>query len=135
MKVGRSCGTCRMRKSRAKDPIRYAYNNSKNRAKQRKSAQWPDGIPFTITLDYFRRFCYRTNYHKNKGKSSESYSIDRKKEHLGYVPGNIASVKLGDNIRKYHKTKRCEWSGYHPEKGAMFVAVTEFEMPEEDKYF
>jgi hypothetical protein len=133
--VGKKCSTCRSKAWREKHPIEYSYKNLRNRARQRKTAFFPNGIPFEISLAYFKKFCYRTKYIQKKGKSSEGFSVDRKNEELGYVEGNIRAIPLGDNVRKYHKTKRCTWSGYHPDKGHLFVAATETELTEEEKYF
>lgn len=61
------------------------------------------GIAFTITYEYFQRFCYKTNYIAGKGRSSMSYSIDRDKNHLGYIPGNIKIMYKGLNSAKGDK--------------------------------
>lgn len=58
------------------------------------------GKVFTITFDYFKRFCYRTNYMAGKGRTKESYSIDRHKNELGYIPGNIKCRTLSFNSSK-----------------------------------
>lgn len=76
------------------DPVRYSYNNLKVNATRR-------GKPFTITLAYFRRFCYRTDYIAGKGRTADSYTVDRIKEHLGYIPGNLQKLKNKDNVKKY----------------------------------
>lgn len=89
------CSTCRARKSRLADPVRYAYNNLKNRAKQRK-------IVFTITLDQFREFCIKTKYMAGKGKTAYSYTIDRKHEDIGYHADNLQVLISKDNIKKYY---------------------------------
>lgn len=97
---GSFCSTCRSRKARSADPVRYAYNNLRNRAKQRRSSLWPNGIPFTITLAEFRAFCHLTQYIAGKGKTATSYSLDRIREWEGYHVGNIQVLPLGDNVRK-----------------------------------
>jgi hypothetical protein len=98
------CSTCRSRKSRAKDIIKHAYNNKKSDAKRR-------GIPFTITLAYFRRFCYRYKFVKNMGRTAHSYSVDRKKNHLGYIPGNIQALTISQNASKGTRVMSYDW--YH----------------------
>jgi hypothetical protein len=97
------CSTCRCRKTRIEDPERYNYNNIKNRAKQR-------GIDFTITLDQFRKFCYKVNYSGYAaGKATDSRSIDRIDNTKGYIEGNLAVVSIGYNVQKFfmydYKTK------------------------------
>lgn len=91
---GKLCSTCRSRKSRLADPVRYAFNNLKNRAKQR-------GKIFTITLVQFREFCHGVTYIGFAGRSAKSYSIDRIKEECGYHIDNIQVKQLGDNVKKY----------------------------------
>lgn len=91
---GKMCNTCRCRKSRIEDPVRYAYNNLKNRAKQR-------GVIFTITLDQFRVWCKKVEYIGFAGRSSESYTIDRKHNDIGYHIDNIQAMTKADNIKKF----------------------------------
>lgn len=88
------CGTCANKAWREKDPVKTSYVNLKHNAKRR-------GKVFTITLAYFRRFCYRTDYIAGKGRTADSWTVDRIKEWLGYVPGNLQKLKNGDNTRKY----------------------------------
>lgn len=38
---------------------------------------------------------------QKKGIYRNSYHIDRIKEHLGYIPGNIQVIKNIDNLEKY----------------------------------
>ncbi len=90
------CSTCRCRKSRAADPIRYAFNNKKNRAQQKE-------IFWDLTIEEFRAFCFRTEYHLKKGRGIGSFDIDRKIE--GKTPGyTLSNIQLKDkvkNIKKY----------------------------------
>lgn len=89
------CSTCRSKKCRDKDPVRYAFNNIRNRAKQR-------GLAFTITLEQFRQFCIKTRFIAGKGRSSESYTIDRIYNGVGYHIDNIQVLRKCDNVRKYY---------------------------------
>jgi hypothetical protein len=88
------CSTCRSRKCRKADPVRYAYNNLRNHAEAR-------GILFTITLDQFREFCRKVNYIGFKGRSAESYTIDRRHEDIGYHIDNIQVLSNSNNVKKY----------------------------------
>ncbi len=88
------CGTCRSRKARLADPVRYAFNNLRNRAKQR-------GVIFTITLAQFRDWCTKVTYIGFAGRSSESFTIDRKHNDVGYHIDNIQVLTKRDNIKKY----------------------------------
>lgn len=91
---GKMCGSCRSRKSRISDPVRYAYNNLKNRANQRS-------VLFTITLEQFREWCCKVKYIGFAGRSSESYTIDRKYNDVGYHIDNIQVMTKSNNIKKY----------------------------------
>ena len=86
--------TERSRKARAADPVRYSYVSLRNNAKRR-------GKVFTITLDYFKQFCYATDYLKGKGRTATSYTVDRIDESRGYVAGNLQVLTLTANVRKY----------------------------------
>ena len=94
MKHRKKCGSCAARAWRATDPVRSAFNNLKSHAKQR-------GKPFTITLDYFRAFCIKTKYLAGRGRSADSYHVDRIDERLGYVPGNLQVLTNSENVKKY----------------------------------
>jgi len=85
---------------RKANPKKYAYQTLRNNAKRR-------GKEFTITYEYFCVFCYRYKYIGRKGRTADGYGIDRINETKGYVPGNIAIKKNGNNTRKY---KAYEWS-------------------------
>lgn len=93
LKHRKRCGTCANKRWRV-DPIRASYNNLKSNAKRRKKV-------FTITLAYFTKFCYRTDYIAGKGRTADSYTVDRIIEELGYIPGNIQKLKNTDNVKKY----------------------------------
>lgn len=88
------CNPCRSAKDKASDPVRYAYRVWKNNAKRR-------GKEFDITLEYFREFCYKTEYMTGKGRTKESLHIDRVIESKGYVKGNIRTLKNEKNVKKY----------------------------------
>jgi hypothetical protein len=101
--TGKLCGTCRARKWRLEHPEKYSYNNLKNRATQR-------GIEFTLTFEEFKKFCVKTKYIAGKGRHAEGLTIDRRDETKGYTMGNIRTLTLSKNIKKYlsydwqHKT-------------------------------
>lgn len=89
------CSTCRSKKCRANNPYRYAFNNIRNRAKQR-------GLAFTITFEQFKTFCIKTKYIAGKGRSADSYTIDRIYNNIGYHIDNIQVLVKRDNTRKYY---------------------------------
>lgn len=80
--------TCRSRKRRAADQIKYQWQNLKDRAKQRPKE-------FKITLEYFRMWCKDVNFVIGED------SVDRKDNNIGYIEGNLNKIPLLDNIRKY----------------------------------
>ena len=98
----RFCHTCRSRKKRAKDPVRYSYDTLKANAKRRNKA-------FELTFAQFKRFCRKTNYIAGKGRSKDSYTIDRKKNHIGYVLSNIRVITKSENSSKGTKKLEYDW--------------------------
>lgn len=66
----------------------------RNRALQRD-------IIFTITLEQFRQWCVKVDYIGFAGRSSESYTIDRKHNDIGYHIDNIQVLTKAQNITKY----------------------------------
>lgn len=88
------CEKCIKARTRAKDPVKTAYQNLRDSARKR-------GKEFTITLDYFRRFCKRTDYMVGKGRTKESYHVDRKDESKGYIPGNLQVLTNSENVKKF----------------------------------
>lgn len=101
------CGTCRNRKAKMNDPIRYAYNNLKAHAKKRVFIKTGEiGIPFTITLEQFRRWCRKVKYTGQYGRTVDSFDIDREEGLEGYHIWNIKKLKKLKNIEKYHKVEK-----------------------------
>jgi len=86
---------CGKKAWRKKYPIKAAYQTLKYNAKRR-------GKTFTITFEYFKAFCFVTNYHKKRGKRKDCYSVDRINPELGYIEGNIRSITVSDNVRRVH---------------------------------
>lgn len=98
------CGTCRSRKYRLADPVRYAYNNHKSRAAKAN-------IPFDLTLEEFREFCIEHIYIQSKSRAAEGYTLDRiiddpAKGYHGYRRDNIQVLTNAENSRKYQLQKR-----------------------------
>lgn len=100
------CSTCRSRKTREADPIRYAYNTTKSNAKHRRKR-------FELTFEQFKAFCYKEDYIRGKGRTKESFTIDCIINELGYVEGNIRVLPLVENARKGAKYLYYDWAtGY-----------------------
>ena len=87
------CYKCILRKWRANNPVRTAYNTLRDNAKRR-------GKVFTLTFEYFEEFCRANNYVERRGNGSEDLTIDRIDPHRGYEPGNIQVLTRADNNRK-----------------------------------
>lgn len=87
------CRPCRTIRERESDPIRYSYNNCCKNARRR-------GIPFNISLDYYRKFVTSTEYMAKKGRFKQSFHVDRIYEWLGYVEGNLQILTNEQNMRK-----------------------------------
>lgn len=80
-------------KFRNDNPEAYWHDVLRSNAKRRK-------IDFQITLEEFKKFCSRTNYIKLKGRSPNSYTIDRKISTIGYTYDNIQILTLSQNVKK-----------------------------------
>lgn len=90
--IGRSyfCYKCLSRRSRAKDRLKAFFFSWRSNAKRRKKE-------FTITFEYFKSWAAENNY-----KPYSGLTIDRIREELGYIPGNIQILTLTENVRKYY---------------------------------
>jgi hypothetical protein len=88
-----NCGTCSSQRSRANNPVRYAYTALKNNSRRR-------GVFFDLTLEEFTNFCFETDYLAGKGRTKKSFSIDRIKEDVGYTATNICVLTVSDNSKK-----------------------------------
>lgn len=78
-----------------KNPLKYAYDNLRNRTRQR-------GLPFTITYDWYANFCITTGYAEGKGGKAESLTLDRIDPTRGYEPDNLQVLTRKDNSEKHH---------------------------------
>lgn len=87
------CTTCSTRKWRAKNLERSAYLNLRANSKRRN-------IKFELTYEQFLEFGYKHKYFAGKGKTKDSYSIDRINNELGYVIDNIQVLTISENSRK-----------------------------------
>lgn len=116
----RECHSCRKRNYAKRNPLRYAYNNLKQNAKRR-------GKEFDLTFDQFRKWAIRTDYIVAKGRSSESYTIDRIDNTKGYTVDNIQILSNADNVRK-RMTLQYD---YNPETRSMEFYSNHY-LPQQD---
>ena len=96
------CKRCYSREYKKKNPIKTCFYNLKSNSKRR-------GKYFDLTLEQFTNFCHKTEYHIKKGKTVDSYSIDRIDPEKGYTITNIQILTLGDNSRKGTKKVEYDW--------------------------
>lgn len=89
------CPRCQSRWLKKHHPLKYYFGKLRRRAKER-------GKDFSLTFEQYRTFCLNTDYHKLKGKSSISLSIDRKDDKQGYHAWNIQAISLRENTRKQY---------------------------------
>lgn len=72
-------------------------------------------IPFTLTLEQFRKFCSETGYIEKRGQHPESLTIDRIDPNEGYHIWNIRVLTHAENSeqgvnnapRWAHKEEEC----------------------------
>ncbi|UOB18607.1 hypothetical protein [Abyssalbus ytuae] len=90
------CNHCKNERYKNNDIYRYYYIKLKHNARRR-------GKEFTISLDYFKKFCCETEYIDKKGRTKVSLHIDRINENLGYIKGNLQVLENSKNVKKYIK--------------------------------
>lgn len=95
------CQRCYNREYRKKNILKSSYQILKDNAKRRKK-------DFNLTFDEFCEFCSKTKYISGKGRSRDSFTIDREDETKGYTADNIRILSNRENIRKYLDYK---WNG------------------------
>ncbi len=89
----KDCPTCSKRKTRIKHPLKYAFDNVRDCARQRK-------VPFKLTLEEFKTFCDSTGYISKKGKEFHDLTIDRIDSSKPYQSDNIRALSWIDNCSK-----------------------------------
>lgn len=87
------CYGCRRKKQKETNPLRYWFDVLRSNANRRK-------IFFGLTLEEFAEFCEETNYLIFKGRNAGNYTIDRIRDELGYMKGNLQVLTRGANTRK-----------------------------------
>lgn len=83
--------------------MRAAFQRCRQKARQRKSKRWPNGIPWKITFAAFTIYATKTKYLTRKGNEAGSLTIDRKDHRKGYVPGNLQPLTRRENAIKQAK--------------------------------
>jgi hypothetical protein len=89
----RICYKCKQRRFRSKDPVRSYYYSVAESARKR-------GYAFELPMPYFRKLV--EPYIELFGRGKMKLTLDRIKNELGYVPGNVQILEHTDNIKKYY---------------------------------
>lgn len=94
------CDTCACRLFRANNPAREAYRQIKDRAFRRNQI-------FNLSFSQFLAEIEGTDYLTRRGTGIGELHLDRKKVHLGYVPGNLQVITTAENLRKQREVDYC----------------------------
>lgn len=97
------CNPCRAAREKAHDLEAWAYRKLKSNAAGR-------GVYFDLTLAQFREFCYETQILHGRGRTSQSYHVDRIVDALGYTAGNLQKLTNRENLAKeMQRRKLVAW--------------------------
>lgn len=96
------CGTCRSKKYRSNDQVRYFLNNLRRSAIKRK-------IFFDLSLDEFRKWAIKEEFRFGIKAHRDRDSVDRKERHLGYTLSNIQKLTVSENSKKYQNYEQYNW--------------------------
>jgi len=105
-KRDRVCYMHAKRRQRENNPVKAKFFAFRDNAKRR-------GKKFELTWEWFVEFNEKTNYVKLTGREKYSITMDRIRNHEGYVPGNIGVLTLSDNSSKANKAEYAKY--YKPE--------------------
>lgn len=97
------CHSCISKKFRANNPEMACYKALKCNAKRR-------GKDFKLSFNQFKIFCRKTDYLAGKGRSKESFTIDRINNDKGYTMGNIRLLSKTENCSKGSKVLQYDYA-------------------------
>lgn len=89
----RRCHKCQKRIHVKNQPAMASYHLLKSHSTAR-------GVPCTVTFEEFLLFATETGYLNGKGPHASSLTIDRIKNELGYVTGNLQVMTRAKNSEK-----------------------------------
>ena len=92
------CSKCLKREYRKRNPMKAAFQNLRMNATRR-------GKDFSLTFNQFKEFAIQTDYIAGKGRTVNSFHIDRINEDEGYHFDNIQVLTNSENVKKYHRLK------------------------------
>jgi hypothetical protein len=77
-------------------PLKYAFDNLRNRARQR-------GHEFKLSNERYEELALESGWlNEKRGRRSDSLSINRIKSHIGYTDTNVEIIPYGENSRLAH---------------------------------
>lgn len=88
------CHRCIKAKARRSHPVKHAYYDLRTNAKRR-------GIEFNLSFEEFRAFAVKMDYVAGRGRTRDSYHIDRIDPTKGYTKDNIQT--LSNQMNNYKK--------------------------------
>lgn len=103
------CNPCRLKREKEMDLVAWAFRKLRSNCKRRRNAapEWKKSCyDFTITLEYFRGYAARADVRLGGGRWTESCTVDRIREELGYSPGNLRPLSNRENVQKEHARKK-----------------------------
>lgn len=92
------CTKCKTRRWRVNNPLKWAYKNLRDHARQRK-------VGFTLTLAHFGEVCEASGYLLLRGAEGHHMHIDRIDACLGYEDGNIQVLTCSENVAKGNRER------------------------------
>ena len=101
--VGFVCHKCRQAKWRRNNPLRSAFATLRDHARGR-------GIVFKLTFKHFRKVAIRAGYVQGLN-GAHGLSVDRRRDELGYVNGNIRIISFSANVAKENRRRARERAG------------------------
>lgn len=95
------CSTCAKKFWRLKFPMKAAFQTLRQNSRRRK-------IFFDLTFEQFKKFCFKYDYLAGKGRSKDSYSIDRNIDGKlpGYTYSNLKMLTVSQNSSKEQKRRK-----------------------------
>lgn len=101
------CHKHKKQRDRIKYPECNIYEHIKLSAKRR-------GIEFSITLEYFKKWCKDSGFiEKKRSANRKTWSVDRIDNDKGYIEGNLQVLRVGENASKGTRSME-EWSRDNP---------------------
>lgn len=115
-KKGRFCYSCQKEQYKQRHPVEYAFQVFRQNARRRQK-------PFELTLEDFKKFCYETEVLHGRGRTSDSWHIDRIDDTKGYTVDNIQVLTNAENVRKENRRRKVVAYDYQLQLGVVLDAT------------